>query len=115
MNVFLSQNEWWFNNFYNLLETRCLSKVEKFTTYQLLGEELEYFVDGFRSWRLPIWHSEENEDGETVCIVYADKEGNTALLDEENNYTLDLPAKKEKITVAIESAAWPFPTPKEES
>ena len=57
----------------------------------------------------------ENEDGETVCIVYADKEGNTAILDEENNYTLDLPAKKEKTTVAIEPAAWPFPTPKEES
>ena len=57
----------------------------------------------------------ENEDGETVCIVYADKEGNTALLDEENNYTLDLPAKKEKTTVATEPAAWPFPTPKEES
>ena len=36
-----------------------------------MGEELEYFVDGFRSWRLPIWHSEENEDGETSLDFYA--------------------------------------------
>ena len=54
----------------------------------------------------------ENEQGETVCILYADADGNTAVFDENKTYTFEAPVKSEPVSI---SAAWPFPTPKEES
>lgn len=70
LNVLLSNNKWWFDNFYNLVEDRCINKVEKFTTYKLLGEEVEYFVESFEKWNLPIWTEQFKDNDRELSIDF---------------------------------------------